>query len=214
MWNVLMIIMTSYVMWCGSHVGKMQKLWTSVSLKLLHGQNRNLVHVKYSPWEISVMFFLMMSSIFFLWTILSRDGPHQMQGSTSRHHNEGTYDVIKSTLIPHEEYLRGSKFQFFPRCGFRDTEVQSFSVFPIWLPHHLTYDVIIIIKTFHMRSPSNRENFVSICPAVAEKNTKILCRQTNRQTRGRLGTNEYLRKRTQRIIMAEIQNFVFFFAPC
>ena len=29
-------------------------------------------------------------------------------------------------------------------------------------------------------------------------------RQTDKQTRGRLGTNEYLRKRTQRIIMAEI----------
>ena len=35
---------------------------------------------------------------------------------------------------------------------------------------------------------------------------KILARLTNKQkqTRGRLGTNEYLRKRTQRIIMAEI----------
>ena len=34
MWNVFMIIMMSLVTWCGSHIGKMEKLWTSVSLKL------------------------------------------------------------------------------------------------------------------------------------------------------------------------------------
>jgi len=73
-------------------------------------------------------------------------------------------------------------FQFFPSCSFRDTEVQSFSVFPIWLPHHVTYDIIIIIKTFYMNSYTNGENFVSIQQAVVEKNTNVLCGQTDRQT--------------------------------
>ena len=63
-----------------------------------------------------------------------------------------------------------------------EIEVQSFSVFPIWLSHHVTYDVIIIITTFNMSSRTNVENFVSIRQAVAEKNMKVLCRQTNRQT--------------------------------
>ena len=94
-------------------------------------------------------------------------------------HNEGTYDVIK-ILIPHEEYLLRAKFQFSPWCGFRDTEVQGFSVVPIWLPHHVTYDVITIIRTFYMSCRTNGENFVSIRRAVVEKNTKVLCRQTDR----------------------------------
>ena len=73
-------------------------------------------------------------------------------------------------------------FNFYPWCGFRDTEVQSFSVLPIWLPHDVTYDVIIIIKTFYMSSCSYRENCVIIRQAVAEENTKVLCGQTERQT--------------------------------
>ena len=43
-------------------------------------------------------------------------------------HNEGPYDVIKITSIPHKESIC-AKFQFFPLCGFRGTEVQSYSVF-------------------------------------------------------------------------------------
>ena len=63
-----------------------------------------------------------------------------------------------------------------------EIEVQSFSVFPTLLPHHVTYDVIII-ETFYMSTRTNGENFVSIRQAVAEKNTKVLCRQTDKQTR-------------------------------
>ena len=92
-------------------------------------------------------------------------------------HIEGTYGIIKIILIPHEEYLICAKFQLFVGA-FRDTEVQSFSIFPIWLPHHMTYDVIIIIKTFYMSSRTNGENFVSIRQAVAEKNMKDLYGQT------------------------------------
>ena len=73
-------------------------------------------------------------------------------------------------------------FNFFPWCGFGDTEVQSFPIFPRWVPHHVTYDIMIIIKTLYMSSRANGENFVSIRQAVAQKNTKVLCRQTNRQT--------------------------------
>ena len=57
-----------------------------------------------------------------------------------------------------------------------------FFVFPIWLPHHVIYDVTIIIKTFYVSSRTNGENFDSIRQAVAEKNTKVLCGQTNEQT--------------------------------
>ena len=67
-------------------------------------------------------------------------------------------------------------------CGFRDTEVQSFLFFPIWLLHHVTYNVIIIIKTLYMSSCTNGEHFVSIRQEVGEKNMKVLCRQTNKQT--------------------------------
>ena len=55
-----------------------------------------------------------------------------------------------------------AKFQFFPWCGFRDTEAQNFSIFPTRLPHHMTDDIIIIIKTFSMSGHTNGENFVSI----------------------------------------------------
>ena len=98
-------------------------------------------------------------------------------------HNEGTYDVIKKiNLISHEEYLLCAKFQFFPWCSVRDIEVQSFYIFPTWLSHHVTYDIIIIIKTFHINSCTYGENFVWIWQAVMKKNTKVLCGQTNKQT--------------------------------
>ena len=48
----------SSVMWCGSHVGKKKrKNFGPPSPKPLHGKNLNLAHVKYSPWETSVIFF-------------------------------------------------------------------------------------------------------------------------------------------------------------
>ena len=63
-----------------------------------------------------------------------------------------------------------------------EIEVQSFSVFPTWLPYHVTYDVIIMIKTIYMSSRTYGENFVSIGQAIAEKNTIVLCGQTNGST--------------------------------
>ena len=70
-------------------------------------------------------------------------------------------------------------FQFFLGVFSEIQKFKVFSVFPTWLPHHVTYDVIIIIKTFHISRRSNDENFVSIRNAVAQKNTEVLCRQTN-----------------------------------
>ena len=62
-----------------------------------------------------------------------------------------------------------------------EIEVQNFPLFPTWLAHHVTYEIIIIIKTFYMSSRSYGENFVSIRQAVAEKNcTHVLCGQTNK----------------------------------
>ena len=75
----------------------------------------------------------------------------------------------------------GPSFNFFLHAV-SEMEVQSFSVFPTWLPHHTTYDIIITIKTFDMSGRIYGESFVSIHQAVAEKNTKVLCGQTNRQT--------------------------------
>ena len=63
-------------------------------------------------------------------------------------------------------------------CGFGDRG-QKFVFFTTWLPHHKTYEVIIIIKAFHMSGHSDDENFLSIRQAVAEKNTHVLCGQTN-----------------------------------
>ena len=63
-----------------------------------------------------------------------------------------------------------------------EIEVERFPIFPIWLPHHVTYDVITVNETFYMSNCTNGEIFVSIRQAVAEKNTKVLCRQTNKQT--------------------------------
>ena len=83
---------------------------------------------------------------------------------------------------------RVPSFNFFPWCGFRDTEVQSFSIFPIWLPHPVTYDVIIIIKTFYMSSRTNGENCLNPTSGCGEKHessvltNKQTDRQTNRQT--------------------------------
>ena len=72
-------------------------------------------------------------------------------------------------------------FNFF-HGAVSEIEVQSFSIFPTWLPHHVTYELIIMIITFYMSSRSDGENFVEIRQAVAEKNTKVLCGQTDRQT--------------------------------
>ena len=57
--------------------------------------------------------------------------------------------------------------------------LDTFVLVPTWLPQHVTYDVIVIIKTFCMSVRYNGEKFVSIRQAVVEKNTKVLCRQTN-----------------------------------
>ena len=60
---------------------------------------------------------------------------------------------------------------------------KDFQVNPIWLPNHLTYDIISTIRTFYVMSRSDGEKFVSIRQAGAEKDrTHILCGQTTRQT--------------------------------
>ena len=63
-----------------------------------------------------------------------------------------------------------------------EIEVQSFPIFPTWLPQHLAHDIIIINKIFDMSGCSYGENFASIWQAVVEKNTRVLCGQTNKQT--------------------------------
>ena len=104
------------------------------------------------------------------------------------HHNEGTSDVIKILHIPHE-YVLCAKFKKNSLVWFQRYRGPKFFRFPIWLPHHATYEVIIIIETFSMSSRTNGENFVSIQQAVVEKNTKVLCRQTNKQTNKHMDPN-------------------------
>ena len=96
--------------------------------------------------------------------------------------NEGTYDIIKNhTHSPWGVLSLCQVSIFFLGAVFGDGG-PNFSVFPIWLQHHVTYDIIIIFITCFMSSRNNVENFVSIRQAVVERNTKVLCGQTNRQT--------------------------------
>ena len=70
-----------------------------------------------------------------------------------------------------------------------DIEVQSFSVFQIWLAHHVIYDVIIIIETFYMSNCSNGEKFVDSNKQLQRKTRKFCAdkktktdRKTNKRT--------------------------------
>ena len=81
-------------------------------------------------------------------------------------------------------------FNFFLGAVSEIQRSNFFSSFPILLPHHVTYDVMTIIKTFCMSSRTNGENFVSIRQAVAEKNMKVLCGQTNEPKRNTLSFGE------------------------
>ena len=99
-------------------------------------------------------------------------------------HNEGTFDIIKkSHLFPIRSTCRVPTFNFFRYRG------PKFFRFPIWLPRHVTFDIIIMIETFYMSSRTNDENIVSIRQAVAEKNTNVLGGQTDRQTDNQTDTN-------------------------
>ena len=80
----------------------------------------------------------------------------------------------------------------------KSMEAMSCPSFKKWVDHlgniiffqhgyQLWHDVIIINTTFYISSRSYGENFVSIRQAVAEKNTKALCGQTD--------TNKQRRKR-------------------
>ena len=88
-------------------------------------------------------------------------------------HNEGTYDVMKITLIPYEESLLCDKFQFFRWCGFRDRVPKFFRFSNMvatprdLLRHNYHWNIL------HEYSLDG-ENLVSIWQAVAQKNTKIL----------------------------------------
>ena len=66
----------------------------------------------------------------------------------------------KITLVSHGEYFTCTKFQFFSMERFRRYRGPKISFFPSWLPHHVTYDVIVITKTFYMSSCIYGENFM------------------------------------------------------
>ena len=84
-------------------------------------------------------------------------------------HNRGTNDIIKkktSRLFPMRRTCPVPSFNFFFVAV---PKIQRSKVFPTWLPHRVTYDVIIMIKTFYMSRRTYGENFVSIRQAVEEK---------------------------------------------
>jgi len=100
------------------------------------------------------------------------------------------YDVITKApmslkKITHSPWgvLAACQVSFFFLGGVSEIEVQSLSVFSNMAAHHVTYDVIIISKTFYMNSRTDGENLVSIRQAVVEKNMKVLYGQTNKQTK-------------------------------
>ena len=121
---------------------------------------------QFIPWWPSKMFRLIRCSILHmqLWR-----------------HNKGIYDIKTSHQFPMRSTYYLPSFNCF-LGAVSDSEVQSFSVFPTWLPQLMAYDVIIIIETFYMSSRTNGENLVSIWQAVTEKNMKVLWGQTDRQT--------------------------------
>ena len=107
--------------------------------------------------------------------------------------------------------IHRSKFFFGAVSEIQRSKV--FSVFQIWLPHNVTYDVIIIIETVYVSRRSNGENFISIGQAVTEKNTKVLCGQTDRQTDQRsFGNKRILAKKNTKNYHGRNLEF-FFFCP-
>ena len=71
---------------------------------------------------------------------------------------------------------------FFSWSSFGDTEAQSFSFLPTWLPHHVTNDIIIITKTFYMSSHTYGENCANRISGCRE-NRKLSWRRTDRRTK-------------------------------
>ena len=86
-------------------------------------------------------------------------------------------------------------FNFFLHAVSEIQRSKVFQFFPIWLPHHVIDGIIIIIETFYLSSRTNGENFVSIRQTVVEKNTKVLCGQTNKQTNKRTQMQYHLLRR-------------------
>ena len=123
---------------------------------------------------------LMTSIFFFLWTILLLDDPQKFSYWSDVAFYICNYDIV--TKAPGNKHHKKKTLHSFPRrstChvpsfnsshgAVLEIEVQHFSSFPTWLPHHVAYYVIIIIKTFCMCSRTYGENFVSIRQAVPEK---------------------------------------------
>ena len=100
----------------------------------------------------------------------------------SKRRHRWSHKNKKNHSIPMKSTCYVPSFNFFLGAvsGIKWSKVIPF--FPTWLPHHVTYDVIIVIKTFCMSSHTYGENFFSIQQAVTEKNTKVLSRQSNKQT--------------------------------
>jgi len=92
--------------------------------------------------------------MFFLWTILSQVDPQNFSYWLDVEFSICNFDVkTKAPMTSYSFPMSTCKvliLNLFPWCSFRDTEEQSVSIFPISLPHHMTYDVIIIIKTLYM----------------------------------------------------------------
>jgi len=76
------------------------------------------------------------------------------------------YDVItkarmislKKSFIQHRERLTCAEFRFFLWERFRRKRSNVTPFIPTWLPHHVTYDLIIIISTFYMSICTYGEN--------------------------------------------------------
>ena len=85
------------------------------------------------------------------------------------YHNKGSYDVIKKITYSPWEVLCRCQVSIFSMERFRRCRGPTFLLFPTWLPHHMNYDIIIIIKTFYMSIRTDGENLVSIRQVVAEK---------------------------------------------
>ena len=142
MWSMMSHVWTFCSWWAGGHMSHGQAVicswWTGGHLNLFsHFREESWRFVFFKQYGCRITW-LMMSLFFFLWTILSRDDPQKCSYWSDVAFYMCNYDVIarahmkslkkkKITLIPHEEYLLCTKFQFFSLVRFQRSKVVSFS---------------------------------------------------------------------------------------
>ena len=126
---------------------------------------------------------------FFLWTNLSLDDHQKFSFWLYVAFYLCNYDIImKAPMMSSKNdtyspwgILAMCQVSMFSWLRFQRYRGPKFFRLPIWLPHHVTYYIIIIIKTFYMSSRTYGENFCLYpTSGFGEKHESSV--QTNKQT--------------------------------